>query len=211
MKIGMFASLLRPPKGRPPKEGFDTGGVGQPPWLPTSQGDIAIRRRQLKCLRANLRLIPSVQKLPASKQRAVVRRITVALDTWRMSKDAVWHHPKILIGGSLGIAAEAAGESAFRPECRPKRGRKPNVADVRFLMDCADAWAAVGGNSRLSRLWGASERLNQRLGTSSTVLSKPLAVRIADTAWQCSGRTVPDTTWPGLIDNARRAILSRRI
>ena len=83
-------------------------------------------------------------------------------------------------------------------------GRKPNVADVRFLLSCADAWEAADGKRQLWRVRQV-ERMNKRKSTFGFVLRKPVPVQVAEAAWESLGHRVPDTKWPGLIDNARKA------
>jgi len=203
MRVGILGRLAPLGRGRPRKESAAIG-VGQPPWMPESASEIVRRRAQLLKLWRNLMALPPVSKLPDDKRRAIVRLIVVALDTWTTTKGAQWCWYPVSGNGALGIAAEAAGEGVFRPKRKPMLGRKPNVADVRFLLACADAWEANTGKRQLWRLRQV-ERMNRRRGTFSSVLRKPVPILIAGAAWKSCGHNVPNTQWPGLIDNARKA------
>lgn len=210
MRVGIFGSLAPKSRGRPRKGDANDApppspiGVGTPPWLPVSARDIARRQAQCVKLRRNLLELRPVLSLSQARQSSLIEKVTVALDTWATSSDALWHQPRVPIEGALRIAAQATGDSLFRPEWRTPRGRKPKPSEVRFLLACVDAWETVAGKRQLWRVWQA-EQMNKRKGTFGSVLRKPVAVQIAAAAWQSRGHKVPDTKWPGLIDNALKA------
>lgn len=210
MKVGVLGSLVKIGRGRPRKEHADYAqppdpiGVGQPPWLPSTAHDIVKRQTQRCKLRRNLLALRPVKGLTEAQQRALISSIAEALNTWTTTKDALWCYYPVQGSGALGIAAEAAGKGISRPARKTLRGRKPNVADVRFLIACADTWEAVVGKRQLWRIRQV-EHLNQRRGTFGSFLRKPPSVQIAGAAWASCGHNVADTLWPGLIENARHA------
>lgn len=86
-------------------------GVGIPPWLPETEGDLAKRQAHSNKMRLKLLAIPGVARLPAPKHSRLIDTVLAALDTWVTSKDALWHNPRVPIVGALGIAARATGGS----------------------------------------------------------------------------------------------------
>ena len=205
----MSGVLLTRKRGRPRKEdGSDASppapvGVGTPPSLPDSARDIVRRQQQCGKLRSNLAALRPVRSLSQAQQLSLSQMVSVALDTWATSSHALWHHPRVPIEGALRIAAQVAGGSLFRPEWTTPRGRKPKPSDVRFLLACVDAWEAVTGKRQLWRVRQV-ELMNKQKGTFGSVLRKPMPVQIANAGWESRGHKMPDTKWPGLIDNARK-------
>lgn len=210
MKISIFGSLAPLARGRPRKEGGSgmLAAGGTLPWLPESAQHLVKRQAQLTKLRRSICALGPVQGLPQNRLDCLLMEVLKALDAWETSKDDLWCFYPVPGNGALGMAAQACGQGTYRPRRESLRGRKPKVADVRFLLACVDAWAAISGKQKLWRL-RQRELMNRSKHTWGVRLRKPIAVQIAEAAWMSFGHRVSETSWPGLIDNAQRELQFR--